>query len=250
MNCLYEAIAGVYVRALLRVMPPREDDLGDAEENLESCRAGLASRERGLEQQADKLFKAAAEKRRQGDVSGARFALLERKRVLGRLEKVRSGIILLDKQLDALKSSELDKELMNSLKLSSQAMRRAGIGQGVEEAENVMNELDDQIREASELTTVLATPLVNAGEDEEDLLDVDAELGLGAVDLQAPEARKSVQPAAAEDPLKDVQPAAAEDPRTIMQPAAAPDSPEPVPEQLVVRPARVPLPRVASHMDY
>jgi hypothetical protein len=178
MNCLYETIAGVYVRARMRVIPPREDDLCDAEENLEGCRAGLVARERDLDAQAEKLGKAAANKKKLGDLSGARFALMERKRVLARLEKVRGGVALLDKQLDALRSSSLDKELMNSLKLSSQAMRRAGIGQGVEEAETVMNELDDQMREASELTTVLATPLVNSTGEEEDLLDVDAELGL------------------------------------------------------------------------
>jgi hypothetical protein len=184
MNCLYEAVAGAYVRARSRVLPPPEDDLGDAEENLESCRAGLAAREADLGRQAEKLGRSAADKKRQGDVSGAKFALVERKRVVARLDKVRGGIALLDKQLDALRASELDKQLMDSLKRSSQAMRRAGIGQGLEEAESVMNDLDDQMREASELTTVLATPLVNsAGEDEDDL-DVDEELGLIERELQ------------------------------------------------------------------
>ena len=185
MNCLYEAVAGIYIRARGRIMPPSEDDLEDAEENLESCRASLVARERDLEQQAEKLARSAASKKRINDVSGARFALLERKRVAARLEKVRNGVGLLDKQLDALRSSELDKELMNSLRLSSQAMRKAGIGQGLEkEAESVMNELDDQIREASELTTVLSTPLVNtAGDDGEDL-DIDEELGIIAREQQ------------------------------------------------------------------
>lgn len=178
MNCLYEAVAGAYVRARSRVLPPAEDDLGDAEENLESCRSGLAAREAELGRHAEKLARSAAEKKKQGDVSGARFALLERKRVAARLDKVRGGIALLDKQLDALRGSELDKQLMDSLKRSSQAMRRAGIGQGLEEAESVMNDLDDQMREASELTTVLATPLVNSVGAEEDELDVDEELGL------------------------------------------------------------------------
>jgi len=178
MNCLYEAVAGAYVRARSRMLPAPEDDLNDAEENLEACRAGLVAREADLSRQAEKLFKSAADKKRLGDVSGARFALQERKRALARMEKVRNGVALLDKQLDALRSSELDKELMNSLKLSSQAMRKAGIGQGVEETERVMNELDDQMREASELTTVLSTPLAaGPGEDADDL-DVDEELGL------------------------------------------------------------------------
>lgn len=107
----------------------------------------------------------------------------ERKRAVARLEKVRNGLALLDKQLDALRSSELDKELMNSLRASSQAMKRAGIGMDAEEAEKVMNELEDQIHEASEVTNVLATPLNAAGDSDADLellglADVDAELGL------------------------------------------------------------------------
>ena len=72
-----------------------------------------------------------------------------------RLEKLRGGLALLDKQLDAIRSSELDKELMNSLKASSQAMRKAGIGVDAMEAEKVMNELEDQIQDASEVTAAL-----------------------------------------------------------------------------------------------
>ncbi len=110
--------------------------------------------------------------------------LQERKRIMVRLEKLRNGLVLIDKQLDALRSSELDKELMNSLRVSSQAMKKAGIGVGVDEAEKVMNELDDQIREASEVTTVLSTPIATplvcdpVGLGEDDIADIDAELGL------------------------------------------------------------------------
>ena len=178
MNCLYEAIAGVYVRARSKLIPPSDDELGDAEEHLEACRAGLACREAALEKQCEQLAASALVKKAKGDLGAARSAVLERKRVQARLDKVRGGIALLDKQLDALRSSELDKELMNSLKLSSQAMKKAGIGQGLEEAETVMNELDDQIREASELTTVLATPLVNSTGEEDEGIDLDEELGL------------------------------------------------------------------------
>ena len=98
-----------------------------------------------------------------------------------RLEKLRGGLALLDKQLDAIRSSELDKELMNSLKASSQAMRKAGIGVDAEEAEKVMNELEDQIQDASEVTAALSTPLLS-GMDSGDMAlgmdDVDRELGL------------------------------------------------------------------------
>jgi hypothetical protein len=221
MNCLYEAVAGAYVRARCKLMPPSDDDLEDAEENLESCRAGLAGREADLVRQADKLGKSAADKKRQGDLSGAKFALIERKRTVARIEKIRNGIALLDKQLDALRASELDKQLMDSLKKSSQAMRKAGIGQGLEEAESVMNELDDQMREASELTTVLATPLVNSTGEEDDELDIEEELGLIERQRAAPAPDAAVPDAAS--------------------------SYEPLPA--VPQPARV-APRVASQMDF
>ena len=52
-------------------------------------------------------------------------------------------------------SSDL-KELMNTLKASSAALKKAGVGTGVKEAEAVMSELDEQMREASELTQVLS----------------------------------------------------------------------------------------------
>jgi DNA-binding FrmR family transcriptional regulator len=107
----------------------------------------------------------------------------ERKRAVARLEKLRGGLALLDKQLDALNSSSVDKELMNSLRASSQAMRKAGIGVDVEEAEKVMNDLQDQIQDASEITAALATPLLSGLDDDSGAAmlgmdDVDRELGL------------------------------------------------------------------------
>jgi hypothetical protein len=221
MNCLYETVAQAYMRVRSRFVPAIHDNLGDAEEALETCRANLAAKERDAASQCSDSTRAALSKRKAGDIGGAKFhlqvlcllyeclaALLttsfardrgkraflllawltplsfcqERKRGIARLEKIRNGLALLDKQLDALRSSELDKELMNSIRASSQAMRNAGIGLDAGEAEKAMNELDDQMREASELTTVLATPLM-AGEDDSDgaflgVADVDAELGL------------------------------------------------------------------------
>lgn len=83
---------------------------------------------------------------------------------------------------------------MRSLRDSSSAMKRAGLGVGVEEAETVMSELDDQIREASELTSVLATPIVP--EDEEEI-DLDAELGLLEREAVAEPAAEPPRPAPA-----------------------------------------------------
>jgi hypothetical protein len=221
MNCFYEALADTYMRVRSRFVPAIQDDLGEAEESLEACRANMAAKERDAAAHCAACTRAAVERRRAGDLGGARFhlqvrralilaaacALLmsptsaqERKRGVARLDKLRNGLALLDKQLDALRSSELDKELMNSLRASSEAMKKAGIGMGAEEAERVMNELEDQIEDASELTTVLATPLISGADEAEleaDLLglaDVDAELGLVQEEDQAILASAAAQP--------------------------------------------------------
>jgi hypothetical protein len=86
------------------------------------------------------------------------------------LEKLRSSLSLVDAQLDALRSTELDKELMQTLLASSAALKRAGVGKGVKEAEAVMSELDEQLRESGELTSVLA-----GGVQEEIDFDLDEE---------------------------------------------------------------------------
>ena len=84
---------------------------------------------------------------------------------------------MVDKQLDALKSSELDKELVHSLRLSTQAMKKAGISGGVKEVESVMDELDQSIHEVEEMTNVLGAP-IGVDPMESESVDIDAELGL------------------------------------------------------------------------
>lgn len=54
---------------------------------------------------------------------------------------------IIDTQLDTIKSTELDKEIMMSLKASSVALKKAGIGVKATEVENVMVELDDHMKE-------------------------------------------------------------------------------------------------------
>ena len=120
-----------------------------------------------------KLGKEAQRRKQLGDIPGAKCKMLERRRALKRLEKLRSSMALVDAQLDALRSTELDKELMQTLLASSAALKKAGVGKGVKEAEAVMSELDEQLRESGELTSVLSGAL----QDEPDF-DLDEEFEL------------------------------------------------------------------------
>ncbi len=148
-----------------------------AQEGLEQCRRNMEGRERELLLCVSRLSEEALTKKRAGDVLAARSKVQERRRVQKRLERLRHGLDLVDTQLDAIKTSELDKEIMLTLKASTSAMRKAGITLGVQEVENVMSELDEQMREVQDITEVLTNPgaTMLSGTEEADL---DAELDL------------------------------------------------------------------------
>ncbi len=68
-------------------------------------------------------------------------------------------------------------ELMKTLIVAGAALKKGGVGKGVKEAETVMSELDEQLRESSELTSVLAGGLQDAEGD----FDFDEELIIEAI---------------------------------------------------------------------
>jgi hypothetical protein len=176
MNCLLEAMASMWLAGRRRVMTePPEEEVMTAQEGLEQCRRNMEARERELQAAVTRLAEEAVAKRRLGDVLTARSKLLERKRVQKRLERLRHGLDLVDTQLDAIKTSELDKEIMLTLRASTSAMRKAGINLGVQEVETVMSELDEQMREVNDVTSALSNPLNTVSVEE---VELDAELDL------------------------------------------------------------------------
>lgn len=169
--CL-EALASVWISTKKRIMrEPVEQQIFTAQDNLEQCKKSMDLREHEMVECISKLHKEAVLKKKQGDVSSARIKLLEKARIVKRLDKLRSSMNIIDTQLEAIKSSELDKEIMISLKASSIALKKAGIGVNANEVETVMTELDDHLKEMQDITSVLSTP-VNGSYDD----DIDREL--------------------------------------------------------------------------
>jgi hypothetical protein len=200
MNCFLETIASIWMLSVRTAIPGGQEESDDetgVHYNLEGCRNSLESREMDLAEACKRLGREALKRKQAGDVPGAKIKIMERKRACKRLDKLRSSLALVDAQLDALRTTELDKELMQTLLASSAALKRAGVGKGVKEAEAVMSELDEQLRESSELTSVLAGGLQDVdGEfdmDEEfDLLEKECELlsGMGTASLMPVSARQ------------------------------------------------------------
>jgi len=156
-----------------------EQQVFTAQDNLEQCKRTMELREKELQENILKLAKEAVAKNKAGDKPAARLKLKERERFMKRLEKLRNSMNIIDVQLDAIRSSELDKEIMLSLKASTVAMKKAGISVNATEVENVMSELDDHVREMQDVTSILATPIsggmVNSMTEDEEELDQELE---------------------------------------------------------------------------
>jgi Snf7 len=172
MNCLLEAVAGAYLSARKRIVSePPEDEVYGAHDGLEHCRRNMLSREEALTKELTKMGEEALRRKKEGNVLGARSKLMERHRIQKRLEKLRSGMNVVDAQIDAIRSSELDKEIMLSLKASTEAMKKAGIGSAFLDAGKVMDDLDDNLREIQDVTSVLANPMAMGIQPDEAELD-------------------------------------------------------------------------------
>ena len=178
--------------------PVYEDET--IQESLEGCRMSLEAKEAELVEACRRLARDALRRKQQGDPVGAKTKLTERRRGLKRLEKLRNNLTLVAGQIDELQNTELDRELMQTLVASSAALKRAGVGRGVKEAEDVMMQLEEQMRESSEMTSVLSGPLQDDGDfdlDEElELLGKEGELAGAVASVERIKPSAPAQPAA------------------------------------------------------
>ena len=145
------------------------------QDGLESCRRSMEAREVEYLEEARRLGASALAAKRAGNRGLARTRVLERRRVVKRLDKLRNGLSLVDAQIEAIRMSELDREIVESLRASTTAMKKAGIGAGIEDAERLLGDMDEQLKDTQDLTSVLSTPLNQAATEEEADLDLELE---------------------------------------------------------------------------
>ena len=146
-----------------------------AQDGLESCRRSMEAREVEYLEEARRLGASALVAKRAGNRVLARTRVLERRRVVKRLDKLRNGLSLVDAQIEAIRMSELDREIVESLRASTTAMKKAGIGAAIEDAERLLGDMDEQLKDTQDLTSVLSTPLNQAATEEEADLDLELE---------------------------------------------------------------------------
>ena len=166
----FDMFAGLWIRGKRYfITEPPDEQINSARDNLERCKDNI---QKSIELKRVHLLKVSKEAvacKRAGDKAGAKARIQERMTLMSNIEFAQVRLNMVSRQLDAIQTSELDKEVMLSLKASSDALRRAGVMMPVNEVENIVTELDEQIRDIQDTGMVLEAPVGARGTDDRDL---------------------------------------------------------------------------------
>lgn len=120
----------------------------------------------------------------------AKNALKRKKGYEGNLMKIENQIDLLETQLTAIESANLNLETMKAMKQGASAMKQIHGEYDVDKVENTMDDIREQVELAEEISEAISRPVGNEYVDEDEL---DEELA--ALQAEEQEAKAQRQPA-------------------------------------------------------
>lgn len=170
MNCLYEALAGVWLGTLRRIGAITVDESEvscTAQEKLQHSVEQLKQHEAGKTAELATLAIAAREKR--AVPRELRPILLKSKNVRKQLADLSSRRQLLESQLETIQNSVLNKTVLMSLQDAAIAMKTMGLNDDVSKADSIIADLEEHMHSAREMGTVVGTSLDASVEDDDAL---------------------------------------------------------------------------------
>jgi hypothetical protein len=129
---------------------------------LEDVESELAETERMLNARYSKLHGEAVERKRMGDIPGAKRKLRESISVRSQLERLNTSMSYVQSNLTAISNSELNNSLLSVLKLSHKAIGNIDVAGKSEEAGEAALAIQECIQTSGELNDMLSMP-VGAG---------------------------------------------------------------------------------------
>lgn len=200
MNCLFEAVAGLWVASLHALRPHAlEGDLvAAAREQLQQALARVAEQQ---ELYARQLAQTAGEVRtRRAALSKAdlRRLLLRSRRLRLEQRSLENKARVMDGQLTALENNEFNKVVLSTLQTSSKAMQKMGLHKDLQHTDQVISELEEGLQVSGELADALAGGGSDGVDDDELAAELDALLADGEPPTAAPAVGNP--PAAASEP--------------------------------------------------
>lgn len=71
------------------------------------------------------------------------------------MHKIQNTMIMLETHVTTIQNSELDRAILEALRASGDALKRAGIDNKLAEAEDVMSDVQEQVERVKEITNVI-----------------------------------------------------------------------------------------------
>lgn len=157
-TCWQEAISALWIGLTGQYRLSAGDRVMEAEDQLERLLQQLERREDILHDTHDKCRGEVLLLRK--DKGRCRAKLAEYKRMGAQLERLVSYKEIILRQMDAIKNTELNKSLITTLQESSKTLKALGVLDGIQQAEEVVHDVETSMAQAVEITTLLGTPMV------------------------------------------------------------------------------------------
>ena len=144
----------------------------------------IEKRKELFQQKQTQLTLEATNKSKSGDKKGALLLLNKRKLNETEIEKMTSNQLLLEKQLFTLEGATMNKEVIDTLKIGTDAIKNINKDINI----NVIEEIIDDMQESQDISTQIQTlmnePLQKLYEDEELLADLKELEGLADLEVK------------------------------------------------------------------
>ena len=164
-SCWEEAVSALWIGLTGHYRLTYEDKAMEAEDQLTRLLQQLDRREESIGASRHKV-RGEALALRATDRGRCRTKLAEHKRLGVQLDRLVAYRDMVLQHIDALRNTELNKSLIETLKESSRTLKAMGITDGLKQAEAVVSDISASIADVHELTSVLGQPI---HVDEEDL---------------------------------------------------------------------------------
>jgi hypothetical protein len=201
MNCLFEAVAGLWVAGLHALRPHAlEGDLSaTAREQLQQALAKTAEQQALYARQLALITAEVRGRRALLSKSDLRRLLLRSRRIRSAQASLDNKAHVMDGQLTALDNNEFNKVVLSTLQASSKAMLKMGLHKDLRNTDQVISELEEGMQVSGEFTDALSA--ANGNRDGIDEAELEAELAALLAEPAAPSALAATEPAGAPDAL-------------------------------------------------
>jgi hypothetical protein len=175
MNCLYEATAAIWlgVYGLVNQRQIKADIIVKAKEGLRASAAKMSQQILSLDETLANIRKEIQAGKEYMPVERKRKLLLKSRHTRNAHKAHQNKLALIETQLEALETNEMNKDVLASLQTSAEAMRQMGLAADLKRTDEVISELEEGMNQVHDINSTVSTTLgqFDAGFDDDALED-------------------------------------------------------------------------------